>query len=246
MLTHLENLGKIGSRWACACWGKVDKFLVDIECVKMYTNDILLLSKEGFPEHIYQLIVIFYRLCILGLLILILECSPCTEDVHIVGSLCYTPCTEAKKTLDSVPIWLILLRFSLPLVQPKSLPILFSSVTLPSNSCPPPPLPLPSTFLLPDQSMPAPTTVSPLVPLFSSLRLTYFQMQSHSNVLRDYVLISLYILPHQLKPRLRPCRTPTSRLPAAAGSALSIAAPPIPGTPSEPDPFGGEPPMSLY
>ena len=38
------------------------------------------------------------------LLILILDRSMCPDGVRIVGRWCSTPCTEAKETLDSVPI----------------------------------------------------------------------------------------------------------------------------------------------
>ena len=33
----------------------------------------------------------------------------CPNDVLIVGRWCYTPCIEAKETLDSVPIWFVAL-----------------------------------------------------------------------------------------------------------------------------------------
>ena len=36
-------------------------------------------------------------------LILLLDCPPCTDGVHIVGRWCYTPCEMAKETLHSVP-----------------------------------------------------------------------------------------------------------------------------------------------
>ena len=39
----------------------------DIKGVKTYIDDILVLSKEMFPEHMYQIIVIFDRICGAGL-----------------------------------------------------------------------------------------------------------------------------------------------------------------------------------
>ena len=41
---------------------KVYKLLGDIECVKAYINDILVLIEEVFSNHIYQIRVIFAKL----------------------------------------------------------------------------------------------------------------------------------------------------------------------------------------
>ena len=46
---------------------KVDKRLSDINGVKIYINDVLVLIKDSFPKYIYPLRVIFYRLCNYGL-----------------------------------------------------------------------------------------------------------------------------------------------------------------------------------
>ena len=46
---------------------KVDKLLSDIEFVEMYIDDILVLSKDNFENHIYQLRIIFCRLRAAGL-----------------------------------------------------------------------------------------------------------------------------------------------------------------------------------
>ena len=46
---------------------KADKLLGDIEGVKTYIDDILVLSKDRFEKHIYQLKTIFGRLRTAGL-----------------------------------------------------------------------------------------------------------------------------------------------------------------------------------
>ena len=46
---------------------KVDKILIDIEGVKTYIDDLLVLSKDSFEKHIYQLRKIFGRLRATGL-----------------------------------------------------------------------------------------------------------------------------------------------------------------------------------
>ena len=45
----------------------VDELLSDIEGVKMYTNDILVLRKYCFKDYIYQLRIRFGRFCAAGL-----------------------------------------------------------------------------------------------------------------------------------------------------------------------------------
>ena len=46
---------------------KVDKLISDIEGVKTYIDDILVLSKEGLSNHIYHIRVVFASLCTAGL-----------------------------------------------------------------------------------------------------------------------------------------------------------------------------------
>ena len=41
---------------------KVNELLGDIEGIKTYIDDIIVLSKDIFENHIYQLIIIFRRL----------------------------------------------------------------------------------------------------------------------------------------------------------------------------------------
>ena len=53
---------------------KVDQIIVDIKGVKTYINNILVLRKGIFPQHIDQLKSIFDRLCILGLKFNVPEC----------------------------------------------------------------------------------------------------------------------------------------------------------------------------
>ena len=45
------------------------------------------------------------------LLLLLLDRPPCPDGMRILGQWCSIPCTEAKETLDSVPYYLIALRF---------------------------------------------------------------------------------------------------------------------------------------
>ena len=54
---------------------KVDKILDDIEDVKKFTNDILVLTKEIFFQHILQIRVIFNRLHAVGLKVNLPKCS---------------------------------------------------------------------------------------------------------------------------------------------------------------------------
>ena len=54
---------------------KVDKLLSDIEGVKIYINDILVLIKDCFTKHIYQLRIIFGRLRASGLKVNDPNCS---------------------------------------------------------------------------------------------------------------------------------------------------------------------------
>ena len=54
---------------------KVDKLLGDIEVVKTYINDILVLSKDCFGNHIEHLIMIFSRLRDSGLKVNSPNCS---------------------------------------------------------------------------------------------------------------------------------------------------------------------------
>ena len=42
---------------------RVDELLSDIQGVKTYINDILILGKWVLSQHIYKLRVVFYRLC---------------------------------------------------------------------------------------------------------------------------------------------------------------------------------------
>ena len=54
---------------------KVDKLLGDIEGVKTYINDILVLSKDFFRNHIERLRIIFGRLCTAGVKFNASKCS---------------------------------------------------------------------------------------------------------------------------------------------------------------------------
>ena len=54
---------------------KVDELLGDIDGVKTYIDNILVLSKDSFENHIDQLIIIFVRLCAAGLKFDVPKCS---------------------------------------------------------------------------------------------------------------------------------------------------------------------------
>ena len=54
---------------------KVDKLIIDIEGVKTYIDDILVLIKEIFSNHKEQLKIIFSRLCATDLKVNYLQCS---------------------------------------------------------------------------------------------------------------------------------------------------------------------------
>ena len=47
------------------------------------------------------------------IILIILDWSPCLDVVRILGGWCYTPCIEAKETLDSVLIWSLLVKHNL-------------------------------------------------------------------------------------------------------------------------------------
>ena len=101
------------------------------------------------------------------LILLLLGRSPFPDEVCIVGRWCSTPCTEAKETIKSVPIWLIALlctRYRCP--SSGSLPFKSPSFTPPAHPCPPMPPLLPSPFPPPGQFTPFTTTASPPVPPF--------------------------------------------------------------------------------
>ena len=54
---------------------KVDKLLADIEGVRTYIYDIIVLDKDLFENHIEQPIIIFGRLCDAGLKVNAPKCS---------------------------------------------------------------------------------------------------------------------------------------------------------------------------
>ena len=91
-------------------------------------------------QHIWSLllVIIWIFLSIYSSLIVLLELYPCPNDMRILGRWCSITCTDAKETLDSVPIWLITLRFNcyrcpIPGVF-RFNPPLYSSRTSPSAS----------------------------------------------------------------------------------------------------------------
>ena len=64
---------------------KVDKLLGDIEGVKTYIDDILVLSKDRFEKHIDQLRIIFGRLRASGLKINEPKCSFLLKEIPYLG-----------------------------------------------------------------------------------------------------------------------------------------------------------------
>ena len=64
---------------------KVDKLLSDIEGVKTYINDIIVLNKDCFRNHIEQLIMIFGRMHAVGLKVNAPKCSFVLKDITYLG-----------------------------------------------------------------------------------------------------------------------------------------------------------------
>ena len=73
----------------CASGGifqaKSDELLGDIEGFKTYINDILVLSKYRFENHIDQLIIIFDRLRAVGLKVNVPKCSFGLKKIPYLG-----------------------------------------------------------------------------------------------------------------------------------------------------------------
>ena len=65
---------------------KVDKLIGDIEVVKAYIGDILVLIKDRFEKHIEHLRIIFDRLCSASLKVNALKCSFGCKDIIYLGS----------------------------------------------------------------------------------------------------------------------------------------------------------------
>ena len=63
----------------------VDKLLGYIKGVKKYTNDILVLGKDSFENYIYQMIMIFSRLCASGLKVNASKQSFGLKDIPYLG-----------------------------------------------------------------------------------------------------------------------------------------------------------------
>ena len=103
-------------------------------------------------------------------LLLLLNRSPCTNGVCIVGWWCSTPRTEAKETLYYVTIWFIVLLFTRCHI-PRSESLSFQPPSfIPTDHPHPPPTPTPlSPLPPPGQVLPVTTTASPPVPPASSL-----------------------------------------------------------------------------
>ena len=66
---------------------KVDKLLGDIEGVKTYIDDILVLGKDGFENHIEKLIIIFGRMRAAGLKVNAPKCSLRLKEIPYLGYL---------------------------------------------------------------------------------------------------------------------------------------------------------------
>ena len=74
----------------CASWcvfqSKVNELLGDIEGVKTYINDIIVLRKDSFENHTDQLIIIFVRLRAAGLKV---NAHKCSFGLKNIPYLCY-------------------------------------------------------------------------------------------------------------------------------------------------------------
>ena len=64
---------------------KVDELLDDIESVKTYIDDILVLGKDSFENHIKQLIIIFGRMRATGLKVNAPKCSFGLKEFPLLG-----------------------------------------------------------------------------------------------------------------------------------------------------------------
>ena len=90
MLPNLGNSNIITSLWAFALPGiyykaKVDELLGDIKGVKTYINDILVLGKDSFENHINQLRIIFGKLRAAGLKVNAPKCSFWLKNIIYLG-----------------------------------------------------------------------------------------------------------------------------------------------------------------
>ena len=63
----------------------VDELLGDIEGVKTYIDDILILGKDNSKDHIEHLRIIFSRLCASGLKVNTPRCSFRLKDISYLG-----------------------------------------------------------------------------------------------------------------------------------------------------------------
>ena len=138
------------------------------------------------------------------LLLLLLDRYLYTNGVCILWWWCSAPYIESKLTLDSVPIWLIMLRCTLyrcPIpgvfhfIPP---PLLFHTILLRlfRRWLIPCPWHINARLFPPHHPLPF-----PLCPIFC---LTEVQKRSRSNVLCNRVMPSPNVRIHCLKPRLRP------------------------------------------
>ena len=73
---------------------KVDELLCDIEGVKTYSNDIIVLSKDCFKNDIEQLRMIFGRFCAEGLKV---NAPKCSFGLKGITYLCYVITREGIK-----------------------------------------------------------------------------------------------------------------------------------------------------
>ena len=62
-----------------------DKLLGDIKGIKIYIDDILVLFKGGFKNHIEHLRIIFGRLCAAGLKVNALKCVFGLKEIIYLG-----------------------------------------------------------------------------------------------------------------------------------------------------------------
>ena len=95
MTTIVTELGKF--RYNCLPMGmcaskdifqaKLDELLGDIKGIKTYIDDILLLSKDSFENHIHQLRMIFSILCAAGLKVNAPKCTFGLKEIPYLGCL---------------------------------------------------------------------------------------------------------------------------------------------------------------
>ena len=186
---------------------------------------------------------IFQRFTMLSLLIL--NRSPCTYIMRIVGCWCYTSCTDSKDTLDSVPILLIVLICTHYCCPNSGIPPFWSPSFTPAFHPRLSPLtPSPSHLPQPGQFPHVPTKSSlPIPPDYSLPHCTGTELVVSQYTARSYSafakcrFLSDRTLPPLLSPP--PSCTPIYCQTSSMTAFPSVSVPPGLGNSPVPIPCGG-------